>query len=48
MGVRWRAEALEEQSRTRAAIKIGHAETTTGQGEIFQSLHEMGPDDLLR
>ena len=40
--------ALEEQSRTRAAVKIGHAETTTGQGEIFQSLHEMGPDDLLR
>jgi three-Cys-motif partner protein len=40
--------ALEEQSRTRAAVKIGHAETTSGQGEIFQSLHEMGPDDLLR
>jgi three-Cys-motif partner protein len=40
--------ALGEQSRTRAAVKIGHAETTTGQGEIFQSLHEMGPDDLLR
>jgi three-Cys-motif partner protein len=40
--------ALEQQSRTRAAVKIGHAETTTGQGEIFQSLHEMGPDDLLR
>lgn len=40
--------ALEEQSRTRAAVKIGHAETTTGQGEIFQSLHEMGPDDLLK
>jgi hypothetical protein len=40
--------ALEEQSRTRAAVKIGHAETTTGQGEIFQSLHEMGPDDLQK
>lgn len=40
--------ALEEQSRTRAAVKIGHAQTTSGQGEIFQSLHEMGPDDLLR
>jgi three-Cys-motif partner protein len=39
--------ALEEQSKTRATVKIGHAETTTGQGEIFQSLHEMGPDDLL-
>lgn len=40
--------ALEEQSRTRAAVKIGHAETTSGQGEIFQSLHEMGPDELLK
>ena len=40
--------ALEEQSRTRAAVKIGHAETTTGQGEIFHSLHEMGPDDLQK
>jgi hypothetical protein len=38
--------ALEEQSRTRAAVKVGHIETITGQGEIFQSLHEMGPDDL--
>jgi hypothetical protein len=40
--------ALKEQSRTRAAVKIGHAQTTSGQGEIFHSLHEMGPDDLLR
>jgi three-Cys-motif partner protein len=40
--------ALEEQSRTRAAVKIEHAETSTGQREIFQSLHEMGPDDLLK
>jgi three-Cys-motif partner protein len=40
--------ALQEQSRTRAAVKIGHAETTSGQGEIFQSLHEMGPDELVK
>jgi three-Cys-motif partner protein len=40
--------ALDEQSRTRAAVKIGHRENTTGQGEIFQSLHEMRPDDLLK
>jgi three-Cys-motif partner protein len=40
--------ALKEQSRTRAAVKIGHAQTTSGQGEIFLSLHEMAPDDLLR
>jgi hypothetical protein len=40
--------ALKAQSRTRASVKIGHSETITGQGEIFQSLHEMAPDDLLR
>jgi len=27
--------ALEEQSRTPAAVKVGHAQTTSGQGEIF-------------
>jgi hypothetical protein len=26
--------------------KVKHAETSTGQGEIFQSLHDMGPDEL--
>jgi three-Cys-motif partner protein len=40
--------ALQEQSRTRAAVKIKHAETTSGQGEIFLSLHEMAGDDLLK
>ncbi len=40
------AEALKEQSKTRAAKKISHAADKTGQAEIFQSLHEMGPDDL--
>ena len=40
------AEALKEQSKTRAATKVRHAAAKTGQTEIFQSLHEMGPDDL--
>jgi three-Cys-motif partner protein len=40
------AEALKEQSKTRAAAKIRHAEAQSGQGEIFESLHDMGPDDL--
>lgn len=40
-------EALKEQSRTRAGVKVKHAETTTGQGESFQSLHDMGPDKQL-
>jgi three-Cys-motif partner protein len=39
-------QALEEQSKTRAAMKIRHAEAASGQAEIFQSLHDMAPDDL--
>jgi three-Cys-motif partner protein len=39
-------KALIEQSRTRAATKVRHAETSSGQREIFQSLHDMGPDEL--
>jgi three-Cys-motif partner protein len=42
------AEALKEQSRTRAATKVKHAEAKSGQAEIFESLHEMGPDDLTK
>ncbi len=40
------ADALKEQSVTRAATKLKYAEAKSGQGEIFQSLHDMGPDDL--
>jgi len=39
-------QALTEQSRTRAATKVRHAEASSGQREIFQSLHDMGPDEL--
>jgi three-Cys-motif partner protein len=39
-------KALTEQSKTRAAAKVRHAETSSGQKEIFQSLHDMGPDEL--
>ena len=39
-------KALTEQSRTRAATKIKHAATMSGQGEFFESLHDMGPDEL--
>jgi hypothetical protein len=39
-------KALIEQSKTRAATRARHAETTTGQQELFQSLHTLGPDDL--
>jgi three-Cys-motif partner protein len=39
-------KALEEQSRTRATGKVRLAETTTGQREIFESLHDMAPNEL--
>jgi three-Cys-motif partner protein len=39
-------KALTEQSKTRAATKVRHAESSTGQKELFQSLHDMGPDEL--
>jgi hypothetical protein len=38
--------ALKEESRTRAATKLRHAEATTGQCEIFESLHDMAPGKL--
>jgi three-Cys-motif partner protein len=37
---------LKEESKTRAANKIKHASTATGQGELFDSLHDMAPDKL--
>lgn len=39
-------KALHEQAKTRAITKVKHAETTTGQREIFESLHEMAPNEL--
>jgi hypothetical protein len=39
-------KALTEQSRIRASTKIKHSESTTGQREFFQSLHDMAPDEL--
>ncbi len=39
-------KALQEQSATRAAVKLQHAATTSGQAEMFESLHDMGPDEL--
>jgi three-Cys-motif partner protein len=39
-------KALAEQSKTRAATKVRHAAASSGQGEFFDSLHDMGPDEL--
>jgi three-Cys-motif partner protein len=38
--------ALKEESTTRATIKVKHVTTSTGQGEFFESLHDMAPDKL--
>jgi three-Cys-motif partner protein len=40
--------ALIEQSSTRAVTRLAHASTGTGQGELFESLHEMAPNELSR
>lgn len=39
-------KALREQSRTRAATKVKYAETSTGQRELFLSLHDMAPNEV--
>src|SRR5581483_5237810 len=39
-------KALEEEARTRATTKVKHAEKVSGQHEIFESLHEMAPNEL--
>jgi three-Cys-motif partner protein len=39
-------KALQEQSATRAAVKLQHAAKTSGQAEMFESLHDMAPDEL--
>ena len=39
-------KALGEQSKTRATTKVKHAANSSGQGEFFESLHDMGPDAL--
>jgi three-Cys-motif partner protein len=38
--------ALEAESESRAAAKVQHAAAATGQGELFESLHDMAPDKL--
>lgn len=38
--------ALHEESKTRAATRVRHIATATGQGELFESLHDMAPAKL--
>jgi len=39
-------KALSEQAKARATGKMKHATLSTGQGEFFESLYEMGPNEL--
>jgi three-Cys-motif partner protein len=39
-------KALLEPSKTRAATKVSSAVASSGQKELFQSLHDMGPDEF--
>ncbi|NPU13248.1 three-Cys-motif partner protein TcmP [Bradyrhizobium sp. 83002] len=41
-------KVLEEEAKTRATTKIKRAEAVSGQREIFESLHDMAPNDLER
>ena len=38
-------KALVEQSKARAVTKVKHASLSSCQGELFTSLHDMGPDE---
>jgi hypothetical protein len=40
-------KALNEQAKTRAAAKLRRAASNTGQGELFETLYEMAPDELI-
>jgi three-Cys-motif partner protein len=40
-------KAMTEQSKTRATTKVKQKEKKSGQAEIFQSLHEMAPEELI-
>jgi three-Cys-motif partner protein len=39
-------KALQEQAAARAGARLKHTEVTSGQNELFESLHDMGPDKL--
>jgi three-Cys-motif partner protein len=40
-------KALDAQAATRAALKVQHEASGTGQHEMFTSLHNMGPNEAL-
>lgn len=38
-------KALDAQAETRAALKVRHKASGSGQSEFFESLHDMGPNE---
>ena len=38
-------KALDAQAETRAALKVRHEASATGQSEFFESLHDMAPNE---
>ena len=38
-------KALDAQAETRAALKVRHEASGSGQSELFESLHDMGPNE---
>jgi three-Cys-motif partner protein len=40
-------KALDAQAETRAALKVKHEVSGTGQSELFESFHDMGPNKAL-
>lgn len=38
--------ALKEESKARAKAKVRHVASTSGQAEMFESMHEMAPEKL--
>ena len=40
-------KALDAQAKTRAALKVQHEASATGQSELFESFHDMGPNEAV-
>jgi three-Cys-motif partner protein len=40
-------KALDAQAKTRAALKVQREASGTGQSELFESLHDMGPNEAV-
>jgi hypothetical protein len=41
----FQTKALDAQAETRAALKVQHEASGSGQSELFESLHDMGRNE---